>query len=247
MNFSEFYANSYDKIHASKVYNEEARQIIDFIKKQFPINRNLQILDFGCGTGVHMAILATEYFNLTGYDRNEYMLKVAKRNFPKLHFSANLSAIQNDMDLVFSLFDVINYQVTPEDLEIFFQDIASKLRGGGVVVLDGWHYLGVKLDPPESRERTFEVDGMKILRRVDPSTSDDYRTTSLVISLVDVETDQLIAREVHKMRAFIKEDIFKIATKVGFKNIQFKDGKNWTQDLDDSSWRFMMSAEYQPG
>ena len=246
MNFSEFYANSYDKIHASKVYSEEANQIIAFVQKRFPSSKNLKILDFGCGTGVHLAELANESFELTGYDPNEHMLKVAKKNFPHLRLTSDHSAIQGDMDLVYSIFDVTSYQVTAGDLEEFFCRIASKLRIGGVVALDGWHYLGVKLDPPQTRERSFEMDGMSILRRVEPSTYDGYRTTSLKISLVNEGTGQVIASEVHEMRAFLKEEIFEIATKVGFSNIYFMDGKNWTKDIDKNSWRFMMSAEYAP-
>jgi SAM-dependent methyltransferase len=246
MNFSEFYANSYDKIHASKVYAEEANQIIEFVHKQFPNSKNLKILDFGCGTGVHLAELANESFELAGYDPNEHMLKVAKKNFPQLHLTSDHSALQDNMDLVYSIFDVTSYQVAAEDLEEFFFLIASKLRIGGVVALDGWHYLGVKLDPPQTRERSFEMDGMNIVRRVEPSTLDDYRTTSLKISLINQDTGQVIASEVHEMRAFLNEEIFEIATKVGFSNIHFMDGKNWTQEINENSWKFMMSAEYAP-
>ena len=120
MNFSEFYAKSYDKIHASKVYSEEANQIIAFVDKQFPSSKNLKVLDFGCGTGMHLAELANESYELAGYDPNEHMLKVAKENFPQLHLTSDHSAIQGEMDLVYSIFDVTSYQVTAEDLEKFF-------------------------------------------------------------------------------------------------------------------------------
>ena len=216
------------------------------MQKQFPSSKNLKVLDFGCGTGVHLAELANESFELTGYDPNEHMLKVAKKNFPHLRLTSNHSAILGDMDLVYSIFDVTSYQVTAGDLEEFFCLIASKLRIGGVVAIDGWHYLGVKLDPPQTRERSFEMDGMNILRRVEPNTLDGNRTTTLNISLINEDTGQVIASEVHEMKAFEKEEIFAIATKVGFKNIHFKDGKNWTRNLDENSWRFMMSAEYCP-
>jgi SAM-dependent methyltransferase len=246
MNFSEFYANSYNKIHASKIYAEEANQIIAFIQKQFPNSKNLKILDFGCGTGVHLAELVNDAFELTGYDRNEHMLKVAKENFPTLNLTSDHSVIQSDMDLIYSIFDVTSYQVTSRDLEEFFSLIASKLRSGGIVAVDGWHYLGVKLDPPQSRERSFEMDGVKILRRVEPSTVDGYRTTTLSISLVIEDTGQVMVSEVHEMKAFEEEEISAIATKVGFRNLQFKDGENWTRNLGENSWRFMMSAEYYP-
>jgi SAM-dependent methyltransferase len=236
----------YDKIHESKVYSEEATQISNFIVENCPRAETLKILDFGCGTGVHLAKLTNVSFELVGYDPNVYMLEVAKKNFPHLNLTSDHSAVQSDMDFVYSIFDVTSYQVTAKDLEEFFYLIASKLRIGGVVALDGWHYLGVKLDPPQARERSFEMDGMKILRRVEPSTPDGYRTTSLKISLINEETGRVMATEVHQMRAFLKEEIFAIASKVGFRSILFRDGKNWTKNLDENSWRFMMSAKYCP-
>jgi len=244
MNFSELYANAYDKIHASKVYSDEANQITNFIKKELPESRTLKILDFGCGTGAHLAELANDSFELTGYDRSEFMLKVGKRNFPLLNFTTDYASISNGMDLVYSIFEVVSYQVTAGELEEFFRLIASKLRVGGLVVIDGWYLLGVKLDPPEARQRSFEIDGMKICRKVEPISEDDFRTTTLHISLINEDTSEAIASEVHTIRAFTKEEIFEVAKNMGFRNIHFKDGKDWARELDSSSWRFMMFAEY---
>lgn len=244
MNFSELYANPYDRIHASKVYSVEASQIINFIQTELPGSKTLKILDFGCRTGAHLAELATENFELFGYDRNEFMLNVAKKNFPLLSLTADYSSVPNEMDFIYSIFDVASYQVTAEELEEFFRLIASKLRVGGLVVIDGWHYLGVKMDPPEVRERSFEINGMRVCRRVEPSSEDDFRTTSLQISLISEDTGKSLASEEHTMRAFTKEEIFEIANKVRFGNIHFRDGKDWTKQLNSYSWRFMMFAEY---
>jgi hypothetical protein len=172
------------------------------------------------------------------------MLKVGKRNFPLLNFTTDYASISNGMDLVYSIFDVASYQVTAGELEEFFRLIASKLRVGGLVVIDGWHLLGVKLDPPEARQRSFEIDGMKICRKVEPISEDNFRTTTLRISLINEDTSEPIASEVHTIRAFTKEEIFEVAKNMGFRNIHFKDGKDWAKELDSSSWRFMMFAEY---
>ena len=244
MNFSELYANSYDKIHASKGYSVEASQIINFIQKELPDAKNLKILDFGCGTGAHLAELVTESFELYGYDRNEFMLSVAKNNFPLLRLTSDYSSIPDDLDLVYSIFDVTSYQVTVAELDEFFRLITSKLRVGGLIVIDGWHYLGVKLDPPEARERSFELDGRRVCRRVEPSSEDDFRTTLLQISLINEDTGKSMASEVPTMRAFTEEEILRVAKKVHFGNIHFRDGKDWAKELNPSSWRFMMFAEY---
>jgi SAM-dependent methyltransferase len=234
----------YDKIHASKVYSEEVIQISNFIIGNFPSARTLKILDFGCGTGVHLANLADESFEVMGYDPNKFMLDLGKMKYPELNFTDDYGSIPNGMDFVYSIFDVASYQVTVEELELFFRQIAGTLRIGGVILIDGWHLHGVKLDPPESRQRSFEIDGIRICRRVEPISGDDFRTTSLHISLINEDNGEVLMREIHTMRAFTSEEISTVAKKVGFNDIHFRDGKDWGKELDNSSWRFMMFAEY---
>ena len=87
------------------------------------------------------------------------MLNVAKKNHPLLRLTCDYSSIPNDIEFVYSIFDFASYQVTVGELEEFSRLVASKLRAGGLVVIDSWHYLGVKMDPPEVRERSFELVG----------------------------------------------------------------------------------------
>ena len=245
MNFSEFYAASYDKIHNSKDYMNEATQILSFIQTELSSSKISRILDFGCGTGTHLGQLSNQKFELFGYDRNDFMLNVTMENFPHLNVTSNYSEIPNEMDLVYSIFDVVSYQVTDEELQVYFQQIASKLRFGGLTVIDGWHLLGVKLDPPQVRSRSFEIDGLRICRSVEPNSDDEFRTTTLDISLIDEDTGKILSKEIHTLRAFTKEDLLIAAESVGFRNIRFRDGKDWARGLDSSSWRIMMFAEFE--
>lgn len=243
MIFSKFYAECYDQIHSSKSYDGESKRMLEFLDRQLGKKHISRILDFGCGTGVHLNSLDDDNLELYGYDRNEYMLDIARQKYPNLFFTSDYSSIPSNFDLVYSLFDVVNYQVTDLEVETFFQAIASKLESGKIIVVDGWHYTGVKLDPPVVRERDFIFEGETITRRVQPHTVDEYRTTNLEITLEDWARKEVLIRESHLIRSFDKLELENFAKKSGFKEINFRDGSDWMKELESQSWRFVMFAE----
>lgn len=240
--FSKLYAECYDQIHSSKSYDGESKRMLDFLKTELGKADISRIMDFGCGTGAHLNTLAGEGLELYGYDRNEHMLDVARRKYPDLFVSSDYSRIPPDLDLVYSLFDVVNYQITDAEVEVFFRSLASKLDSGAMLVIDGWHYPGVEMDPPTVRERDIVFESALITRRVQPRSEDGYRTTVLDITLEDKVRSEILTRESHTMRAFDREELADFASKCGFKEIIFRDGSDWFSDLHAESWRFVMFA-----
>lgn len=243
MIFSKFYAECYDQIHSSKSYESESAQMLRYLETNLGKSGLDRILDFGCGTGIHLNSLHDGKRKLYGYDRNENMLSIARKNYPDLFFSSDYSEIPGDLDLVYSLFDVISYQVSDEEVEVFLCSLASKLAVGATVVFDGWHYSGVAQDPPQPRERDILFEYSTITRRVTPSTFNDYRTTYLDITLECETQSELLAQEKHILRAFDVAELEAFAKSCGFTSIYFKDGSNWHKDLGSHSWRFVMFAE----
>ena len=70
-----------------------------------------------------------------------------------------------------------------------------------------------------------------------------YAACLTAVSIINEDTGEATASEVHTMRAFTKEEIFEVAKNIGFSNIHFKARKDRTKELDSSSRRFMMFAE----
>jgi SAM-dependent methyltransferase len=243
MIFSKFYAECYDQIHSSKSYDGEAARMLKYLEGDLGRTGISRILDFGCGTGIHLNSLFDEKRELYGYDRNEYMLNIARQNHPDVFVTSDFTKIPGKLDLVYSLFDVINYQVSDEEIEIFFQSIASKMAQGAVLVVDGWHYSGVVQNPPKMRERDILLKSSIITRRVTPTSSDNFRTTVLDISLEDKFSSKTLARESHIMRAFDAPELAMFTQACGFTGVTFKDGRDWDKDLEPNSWRFVMFAE----
>jgi SAM-dependent methyltransferase len=243
MIFSKFYAECYDQIHSSKSYDGESASMLKFLETNLGKTGITRILDFGCGTGIHLNSLLDEKLELYGYDRNEYMLDVARQKFPSLFVASDYAKIPGGLDLAYSLFDVVNYQVSDEEVEVYFRALASKLARGATLVVDGWHYAGVAQDPPEMRERNILFESSTITRRVTPTTSNNYRTTVLHITLEDKARSEILTNESHIMRAFDAAELEKFATSCGFTGVSFRDGGDWDKDLMSNSWRFVMFAE----
>jgi SAM-dependent methyltransferase len=240
--FSEFYANCYDEIHSNKDYLEECLRLERFILKNSSNNEISKILDYGCGTGGHLLALQKKHRELVGFDISEDMLRIAKLKKSKVIFTDRLDDLDSNFDLVYSLFDVINYQESNEDLSKFISGVDSKLRPGGYFVCDGWNLEGVRLDPPKVTSRDFIIGNQQIVRRVEPSFEDNYRISNLKIELFEKNCRDPFVTEIHRIRAYAPQEISEILVESGFTDIRIMDGADWDAELKSNSWRFVLFA-----
>ncbi len=75
--------------------------------KMYPVEAGMDVLDIGCGTGVHLKLYQNEKCNVFGIDLSESMLNVAKKNLDnkailKLCDASNTSFSNNKFDLILS-------------------------------------------------------------------------------------------------------------------------------------------------
>lgn len=102
----ENYGKKYDK----ECFTQGTLGECDFIEKEINFNKNLSILDLGCGTGRHSIELAKRGYQVTGVDLSESQLKRAREKSleqgVRVDFfqrdARNLS-FQNQFDLVIML------------------------------------------------------------------------------------------------------------------------------------------------
>ena len=143
MNVFGNYARYYDLLYRDKNYALEAQFVEQLLQKYAPQTKS--ILDLGCGTGTHAVLLAKEGYQVHGVDLSADMLRQASDRLGDLppDLAGLLKFTQGDIrsfklnqtfDVVLSLFHVISYQTTNEDLQAAFANIKKHLKPGGILI-----------------------------------------------------------------------------------------------------------------
>jgi len=133
------YAENYDKEPFTKGTTGE----VDFIEQEINFNRDLKILDIGCGTGRHAVELAKRGYTVTGVDLAESQLARAREKAEMENVRVNFQradarnlAFSDEFDLVimiceggFSLMetDEMNYAI--------LKNAYTALKKGGKLIL----------------------------------------------------------------------------------------------------------------
>lgn len=170
------YSRYYNLLYKDKDYPAEAEYIRNLIQRHCPDART--ILDLGCGTGRHDLLLAEMGYDVTGVDRSEEMLAVANSQARALLAPpGNLAFHQGDIrsirlagtfDVVVSLFHVMSYQLTNDDLQAAFATAMHHLRPGGLFIFDCWYGPAVLTDRPAVRVKRLEDEAIIVTRLAEP-------------------------------------------------------------------------------
>jgi len=216
------YSKYYNLLYKDKDYEAEAKYIETLIKKS-SVNAKT-ILELGCGTGKHAKILSGEGFKVHGIDLSETMLneayKLQNENLTFEQGDVRTFSTDNMFDVVISLFHVINYQITNEDLISYFKTAHKHLKPGGVFIFDCWYGPAVLAERPESRVKEIENSEIKVIRKAEPVL---YPNKNAVDVNYDIEiTDKKSGNiekisETHKVRYLFKPEILMFMELCGFK------------------------------
>lgn len=239
-------AEYYDLVYNSKHYDNEVQKIHAILRKHLT-KKVPEILDIGCGTGGHSLYFAQQGYSVTGIDISEEMLSIAKQKAEQKHITLKLihadarsCNLKHVFDGVLSLFHVLSYQISNDDVHMFFNTANKHLSSGGVFLFDCWYGPGVLTDRPVSQYRTYEDNRNKVYR---------YKNPVLHIheSTVDVEHRLFIESkssgykpyrfvENHTLRYFFKPEIEEFLTATGFVLLEWGTLGNVLKKPKDSSW-----------
>lgn len=108
-----------------------------FADESTTTNKNLRVLDVGCGSGELTAQLA-ERCQVTGLDADPQMVQTASQQFPHVKF---VQADVRDFDLGEATFDVIFsnaalHWVPPAEVDQAVASLSRALRPGGTLVVE---------------------------------------------------------------------------------------------------------------
>lgn len=209
------YAAYYDLLNKDKDYKTEAKNIHQHIQDHCPDAKS--ILNLGCGTGSHDFEFEKLNYEITGVDLSEEMIKIA--NDKKQNHKASAEFCVGDLkklrlnkkfDVVVSLFHVMSYQTTNEDLRLAIETASLHLNKNGIFIFDCWYGPGVLADPPGIRHRVLENEHFRIHRIAKPllhsqSNSVDVHFTILVYNKISHQFYEV--EELHTMRYLFLPDI----------------------------------------
>jgi len=240
------YAQYYDLLNQGKDYKRETEYIISLLKKYSPNSKIL--LDLGCGTGIHDIHFAENGYDIIGIDQSETMINIANerlRSQSKLSNSIKFLVgdirdikIDKRFDSTISLFHVMSYQNTDNDLDKSFQTVSNHLKQGGLFIFDCWYGPAVLSDEPYKRTKTFENNEIFVKRTSTPTlhlhnNSVDVRFD---IEITDKTTnDKEQVEELHKMRYLFEPEIESFLTK---NRLELLQTESWLEGEEPSteSW-----------
>ena len=132
--YDDFYSDIYDHLVYSSI--KDAYEVGEIINKTEPTEQSI-ILDIGCGTGHHVADLASKNYNVTGIDASESMIKRAKENYPEYDFMVGDALNSNNFNPnsfthILCLYFTIYYM---KDKMVFFKNCMNWLKPGGYLVI----------------------------------------------------------------------------------------------------------------
>ncbi len=244
MNTFNFYAHYYDILYRDKNYDNETHFISRLLKSYVPQCHS--ILELGSGTGLHAVLLSLQGYNIVGVDRSDEMIMHSNRRIdligvedaPQLRFvKGDIRDIRLGMsfDVVISLFHVISYQSTNNDLLATFTTARTHLKLGGYFIFDCWYAPAVLTLQPVTRVKYVEDENTRIIRVAEPKLhpNDNFVDVHYRVFVQD-KTSEIMTeiQETHRMRYLSLPEIDMLFAQTGFERVKCGE---WLSERDPGS------------
>lgn len=251
------YSRYYDLLYRDKDYQSEATFVAEQLESAHVPSQD--ILELGCGTGMHAALLARRGFRVHGIDFSTEMLEAAQQRRADLppEAAARLAFASGDVrtyrhaakfGAVVSLFHVFSYQTTNADLSAAFATAAEHMQPGSLLAFDFWYGPAVLAERPEVRVRRLEDERTKVLRISEPTLHPnenrvDVHFTVFVEDKVTGQREEL--REKHPMRYLFMPEIDLMLDRAGMKRVR---AMEWLsgKPLSEKTWGGFVLARKEP-
>jgi SAM-dependent methyltransferase len=237
------YSAYYDLLYADKDYSAEAEYVAGTLRTENP--RVHTLLELGSGTGRHGRLLARVGFDVCGVERSNEMVAIARSATTEV---SNVGAFTCDVgdlrlvrlgrafDAVISLFHVISYQTTDDDLRAAFKTASEHLEKGGLFLFDVWHGPAVVATEPSIRRKEVAKGRYRVKRVAYPERDAKARIVKVVYSLEceDIESaERAEFEEEHVMRYLFPAEVEQFGSEAGFtlvKTEEFLTGRSPSKD-----------------
>jgi len=245
--FDKKYAQYYDLFNTGKDYKKEC----NFLEKAFktyyaPGVRN--VLNLGCGTGVHDMLLAKRGYNITGLDLSIEMIELAKlKRIPNSNFVVgNMSdfSLGRKYDACISMFAAFGYLTENEQIESAVKAIRNHLRPKGLFIMDCWNGLGVMKILPTTRIKQADIGDLRIIRTSYPKLHATNHVCDVDFDVRVYKGRKIVDhfREMHHMRFLFPKEIRKYFEDGGFEVLELCKDFRMGSKLDENDWNLSFIA-----
>jgi SAM-dependent methyltransferase len=233
MNVFADYARYYDLLYKDKNYAEESAFVMERLAAHGC--RPKSVLELGCGSGGHAFPLAELGHTVYGIDLSATMVEMAHHRASKAapEIKSRLDFQVGDVrtyragrkfDAAVSLFHVLSYQTSNDDVRAMLCTAREHLTPGGLFLADFWYGPGVLSDRPTRREKKLEGNGLRVSRLCEPILHCNRNVVDVhyEISATESSTGQMSqARERHPMRYFFLPELLLLAESSGMEVIEY--------------------------
>ena len=190
-------------------YQDWADYIIDILKDLEVECKN--VLELGAGQCTISKYLKKNFQKYFVADiSSQMLLQCRSRRFKKVCCDMISLPFNCKFDLIFSVFDSVNYLTEPSQLNLFFKETASVLNPEGVLTFD------VSLEK-NSIANTAELNREGKFRGIRYKQISEYNEVEKIHTnkfLITLDTEEEIL-EIHKQRIYELEDYFNFIEKNG--------------------------------
>jgi len=159
-------------------------------------------------------VLADRGDEVTGVDRSEVMLAAAREKVGERTISLHQADVREvrlnrKFDAVISMFAVMSYMITNEDLEAVFKTAREHLNPGGLFVFDAWFGPGVFSDPPTDRMKEVLKGDERIIRFTHPEMDVVKQVVTVHFRVLRFRGSELLedVSEAHPMRPLFVQEV----------------------------------------
>ena len=222
--FDGAYAGCYDLLYRDKDYAAEAAYVANCLKHQ-GVEAGA-ILDLGSGTGKHAFELVRLGYDVHGVDRSAAMVRIANQGSP--HKSVGQSQFEigdvrtyrsgRVFDAIVSLFHVVSYQTSNEDLLATFETAAYHLRHGGLFLFDCWYGPAVLTERPSARLKRVDTEVVTVTRIAEPTLDvrNSVVTIDYTVLVQSMGRELQDRRETHRLRYLFEPEVSDLLKRTGF-------------------------------
>lgn len=252
------YADLYDVLYDEKDYAGEAGFILEIIRR-YSENGAKTLLDVGCGTGRHLVSFARTGIKVTGFDVSKGMIRHAKERIAKA--GREEPGIRNNLpvakvadarsfsagkayDCTVSMFAVIGYLTTNEDLLAALQNIRRHVKRNGLFIFDVWFGPAVLFQKPETRVKEFNAGDVRTIRMAVPEPDYLRNVVSVHYRVLQLSGHKVVreVRETHRMRFFFIPELEFYLQQSGFTILKVCPLKEIDREPGTGDWNITVVA-----